>query len=320
MQVQRTFVDGIVQDPFTVLDLRRLRLLRELEARGTVGAVAEALAYSPSAVSQQLAVLQREAGVALLEPAGRGLRLTDAGRTLAAHADALLRRMEAAEADLAAVGGQVAGVVRVAAFQTAALRFVAPALRDLGAAHPGLRAELVEAELEQAVPALRLGALDVVIGEEYAGVPRPRPEGLARELLFSEPVRLLLPAAHPLAAPGPAAPVRVADLGAVPWTTGAPGTGQRELVVRTCRAHGGFEPDLRHASNDLLILTAVVRELGAATLLPDLVGAAEDPAIAVRDLRETALERDVFLLTRAGSERRPAVSAVLAALRARLPG
>ncbi len=298
------------------LDLKRLRLLRELDARGTVGAVAEALAYSPSAVSQGLAALQREAGVTLLEPAGRGVRLTAAGRVLAEHADALLRRAEEAEAALAAAGGVVGGTVRVASFQTAALRIVAPALRAVAAAHPALRVELVEAELEAALPALRLQALDVLVAEEYLGVPRPRPAGLTRERLLRERVRLVLAADHPLAAGG--APVPAPALRDAAWATGQPGTGQRELTVRTCRSAGDFEPDLRHASNDLLLLLAMVGTLGAVTLLPDLVRGGDDPAIAVREVAGVVLERDVLVVTRSGA-RPPAVQAVVDALRATLP-
>src|ERR671910_2950485 len=129
-----------------VLDLRRLRLLRELHERGTVAAVADALQFTPSAVSQQLAVLEREAGVPLLEKAGRGVRLTDAAEVLVRHAGALLEQADRAAAELAAAAaGAPAGRGRVAAFQSAGLRLAAPALRALARGAPGLRCELVEA-------------------------------------------------------------------------------------------------------------------------------------------------------------------------------
>src|SRR5690242_9801130 len=121
-----------------MLELRRLRLLHELHARGTIAAVADALQYTPSAVSQQLAVLEREAGLALLERAGRGVRLTDAAVVLAGHAGALLARAELAEAELAAAAGAVAGRARIASFQSVALRLAVPALRALARDAPRL--------------------------------------------------------------------------------------------------------------------------------------------------------------------------------------
>src|SRR5436190_16693880 len=110
-----------------MLDLRRVRLLRELAARGTIAAVADALQFTPSAVSQQLALLERDAGVPLLERAGRGVRLTDAALVLVAHAEELLERSARAEADLAAASGEVAGLARIAAFQSVMLRIAIPA-------------------------------------------------------------------------------------------------------------------------------------------------------------------------------------------------
>src|SRR5918998_1591838 len=157
-----------------MLDLRRLRLLREVEARGTVHGAARALDYTPSAISQQLGVLEREAGTALLERAGRGVRLTEAGRVIVRHAHALLDGVEAAEAELAALAaGRPAGAVRVASFQSAFLRIVAPAVAALAISHPDVRVEATELEVERAVPALRLQQLDAVVGDEYDGHPRP---------------------------------------------------------------------------------------------------------------------------------------------------
>src|SRR3954451_1033477 len=107
-------------------------MLRELHRRGTIAAVADALQFTPSAVSQQLAALEREAGVELLERAGRGVRLTDAALVLVDHADALLDRAAIAAADLAPAAGSVSGRGRIGAFQSAALRIAIPAIEALG--------------------------------------------------------------------------------------------------------------------------------------------------------------------------------------------
>src|SRR3954462_10276275 len=155
-----------------MLDFRRLRLLRELDERGTIAAVADALQFTPSAVSQQLAILEREAGVALLERAGRGVRLTDPALMLVEHADALLERAALAEADLAAAAGAVTGRARIAGFQSVVLRLALPAMEALAREAPRLRCELIEAEPEQALPALALGDLDVVLGDEWEHAPR----------------------------------------------------------------------------------------------------------------------------------------------------
>src|SRR5919108_1706522 len=133
-----------------MLHLGRLRLLRELNERTTIAAVADALQFTPSAVSQQLAMLEREAGVPLIAKAGRGVRLTDAGRVLVEHAEALLDRAARAEADLAAAAGTVAGRARIAGFESVALRLALPAVTELATAAPRPRCEFVEAEPEQA--------------------------------------------------------------------------------------------------------------------------------------------------------------------------
>ena len=182
-----------------MLDVRRLRLLRELAARGTVTAVAEALAYTPSAVSQQLAALERDAGVPLLERVGRRVRLTDAGRRLVEHADAVIARLEEAEADLAATQGAVAGRMRIAWFQTAAHALVLPALGVLHRRHPDLRAELLQADAEHALPELRLGDVDLVVAEEYDHAPRARDPALDYDELCSDLLVVSVPAGHPAA-------------------------------------------------------------------------------------------------------------------------
>ncbi|MBF4763683.1 LysR family transcriptional regulator [Nocardioides islandensis] len=294
-----------------MLDLHRLRLLRELEARGTVSAVAQALGYTTSAVSQQLQVLEREAGAGLLRRVGRNVQLTDAGRVLAGHARTLLDGAEAAEAEVAQVAaGRVAGTVRVSSFQSAFLRIVAPAVRALADSHPQVRVEASELEVEQGVPGLRLQHLDVVVGDEYDDQPRPVHRDLARTDLVRERVRIVMPEDHPLAR---RRKVPLAALAEQPWAACQPGTGHREMQIRTCRQLGGFEPDLRYASDDFLILLELVRTTGACALLPDLVLGYDAPGVVVRDAAEGTIGRTVYLLTR--TSRTPAVEAVTTALR-----
>jgi DNA-binding transcriptional LysR family regulator len=301
----------------TMLDLRRLRLLRELSARGTIGAVALALDYSPSAVSQQLAQLEREAGVPLLERVGRNVRLTAAARTLVGHTDVLLARLEAAEADLQATAAQITGTLRVAAIQSAGLYLLAPALQRLSVEHPALRVEVFDAEPEDTMPSLALGTLDLVLGDEYPFLRRPPDPRIDSEPLIEESFRLILPRTHPLAAAG--GPVPLAALREEPWAVGKDGTHYAELAIRACRSLGGFEPDIRHRSNDLLMLLALAAAGQAVTLLPDLVRFDREPNVAARDVAEAPLTRTVFAAIRRGSARRPALLALRAALRATAP-
>ncbi len=144
-----------------MLDVRRLRLLRELARRGTIAAVAEALAFSPSAVSQQLGVLEREAGLPLLERTGRRVRLTPAGQNLVLHAEAVLERLERADADLAAARGGLSGALRIGAFPTATRAIVPAALVALARLHPGLEPMVRETDPAEVAHALRAGDLDV---------------------------------------------------------------------------------------------------------------------------------------------------------------
>ena len=298
-----------------MLDLRRLRLLRELHARGTIAAVADALQFTPSAVSQQLAVLEREAGVALLEPAGRGVRLTDAALVLVGHAEALLDRAEVAEAELAAAAGRVAGRGRIASFQSVALRLAVPAIQALARDAPSLRCELVEAEPEQSLPALALGDVDLVLADEWHHQPLARPPGVTREDLLDDAVRVVLPEGHPVARRHPDA-VPLAELAGEPWTTGHRETAWEEITNRTCRELGAFDPDLRHRTNDSVTSLALVAAGQAVTLLPDFVRPQAHPGVAVRAIAGGAVHRTIFMATRAADAERPSVQALRAAVRA----
>jgi len=296
-----------------MLDLRRLRLLRELKERGTIAAAADALQFTPSAVSQQLAALEREAGVPLLERAGRGVRLTDPALVLVDHADALLERAALAEADLAAAAGTVMGRARIAGFQSVALRLALPAMQALARDAPRLRCELIEAEPEQALPALALGDVDLVLSDEWQHQPRRLPTGLQRHELLRDPVQLVLPARHPAARRHKDA-VPLAELAGEPWTTGHVGMGWEEVTERTCRELGGFDPDIRHRANDATISLALVARGLAVTLLPDLPLPRRYPGIARRPIAEGSVSRAIFAATRATDTARPSTQALLAAV------
>jgi DNA-binding transcriptional LysR family regulator len=301
-----------------MLELRRLRLLRELRERGTIAAVADALRFTPSAVSQQLALLERETGVTLLEPAGRGVRLTDAALVLASHADALLERAALAEADLAAAAGTVAGRGRIASFQSMALRLAIPAMDALARDAPGLRCELVEAEPEDALPALALGDLDLVLGDEWAHQPWRLPQTLQRHELLRDPLRVVLPARHAAArrhrASGSEAAVPLAELAEAAWATGHPGLAWEEMTRHTCREHGGFDPDLRHRVNDATLALALVARGQAVTLLPALALPERYPGITMRRIAGEPAGRTIWAITRTTDAARPSTRALLGAV------
>jgi DNA-binding transcriptional LysR family regulator len=285
------------------LDVRRLRVLRELAARGTIAATAEALSFTPSAVSQQLSVLEREAGVDLLERHGRGVRLTDAGRLLAGHAEGVLARLEAAEADLAASAGTVTGTLRVASFNTAARTIVPRAVSALLAEHPCLDIHVDDDDPWTTIPAMRLGEHDVVIGHEYPYEPQPDGSGFHRVDLFDDELYLAFgPSRH-------GTEPDFAALEGLPWVAGHPGTSCHTIVVHACRA-AGHEPRTVAFSNDYsVVLELVARDLGIS-IAPALAHGLAPPEVQLVPMRRP-LHRRVHALTRAGAERRPAVAAFL---------
>jgi DNA-binding transcriptional LysR family regulator len=293
-----------------MLDLRRLRLLRELARRGTIAAVAEALSYSPSAVSQQLSTLEKEAGVRLLEPSGRRVRLTAQAELLVVHAGVLLEEMERAEAALAQSLNEIVGTLRVAAFQTAVLALVPPALSELEPRHPLLRVEVTELEPERAYPALVAGEFDLILGEEYPGFPLARSDETERHDLFADELWLALPAswgARPLD-----------SLASRPFAMEPLDTTAREWATAACR-QAGFEPDVRYTSTDLQVHLRLVESGLAAALLPGLSGAAHHQGVIIQRLPRHP-RRQIFTTVRRGSATHPRVQAFTTALTASRPG
>jgi DNA-binding transcriptional LysR family regulator len=289
------------------LDVRRLRVLRELAARGTIAATAEALGYTPPAVSQQLAQLEREAGVALLERNGRRRRLTPAGQELVARTDTILRELEAAEAALARTTTDVAGVLRFAAFPSGHRRLLPAALADLATRHPDLSVTSHEMEPEDSLPALKLAELDVALAQDYPFAPLAPDPALERTHLLDDPIAVALPAER-----APDGPVDLATLAHEPWIAGREGTFCHAVVLHAARA-AGFEPRLAHLTNDFSVAYAIVAAGGAVGLVPRLAGD-PPPGVALRPALGQRLGRRIYAVVRAGSATRPAVTAMLAAL------
>ena len=293
------------------MELRRLRLLHELSRLGTVAAVAEALAYSPSSVSVQLAQLEREAGAKLLRRVGRNVELTPAGERLARHAAHALDADEAIRAELAGIGDAPRGRLRMTIVQTPALALLPGVLDRLAANAPGLQLEVVQRETAPALDDLRSRAVDLVVGVEYDPVPVPRLRDVDRRDLLREDVLLALDPEHP-AAPK-RGPVRLGACETAAWASGHPGTGLDAVVRNVCNRLGGFEPEVSHRSDDALVLSALVASGRAVTLLPALLAAAM-PQITARRLREERLQRTIFTAARATASQAPAVIAVREAL------
>jgi len=291
-----------------MLSLPRLRLLSELHRRGTIAATAKALAYTPSAVSQQLAQLERETSVPLLERVGRGVRLTPDAVTLVAHADAVFARLEQAEADLAAAQPELRGTLRVASFQSVVLALAPAALRLLAERHPQLRVDITQREVVPAYEGLLSYDFDLILGEEYPGLVEKAPEGVDRADLLADPLCLVLPATGPYAT----RPHRLADLADTPWAldpADAP-TGQ---WVRTICRRAGFEPRVQFDSPDPLLHAHLVRSGLAAAVVPALLAAEHLAGTRLVSLPGDP-HRMLYTAVRAGRAAHPAVRAFREAL------
>src|SRR3954471_8465516 len=286
-----------------MLDVKRLRLLAELSRRGTIAAVARTVGYTPSAVSQSLAQLEREVGVALLERGGSRVRLTPAASQLVERADRVLAELDAAEHELAAQHESVHGSVVIGAFPSAAVSLVVPAVRELAARYRELVVTVREHEPEDGIPLLRAGELDLLISESYDDIPPAPAGGLEVQPLMIEPMLLVLPPDSPATSPG--------DLAGASWIGGLPGTQFATMVERVGRA-AGFTPRIVHRADDQTLHLALVEAGLGVGMLPALACPPE------RDVRSVPLEqprRPVSALARRGAARRPAVAAALEAMR-----
>ncbi|CAM3945437.1 LysR substrate-binding domain-containing protein [Tsukamurella ocularis] len=287
-----------------MLDVHRLRLLRELSLRGTIAAVAQALDYTPSAVSQQLATLEKEAGRPLLERTGRSVRLTEAGRILVGHADAVLERLERARAELDALGTDVTGELRIGAFSSAMRTVVTPALLRLSRDHPLLHVRVTEIDPATAPEELRSRRLDVALIQRYDCLPARDEPALDTEPLFDEAVHLATRTDRPRS---------LDECAEERWISGTVGTLCDDATVRTCE-NAGFTPRVRHRTDDFTAVLALVEAGQGVAVIPDLaaVDVPEDVLLTPLDVvRHTALAY------RRGAAADPLIGAARSALRSR---
>jgi DNA-binding transcriptional LysR family regulator len=289
-----------------MLDLRRMRALREVASRGSVSAAAEALGYTQPAISQQITALEREAGIRLLERGSRPARLTDAGRALVAHADALLARLDDAEQELDEIKGLRAGRLRLASVSTALATLVPRALAVFTERHPHVRVSVVEDQLHGVIARLARWELDLGLIYEHEALPEPTVD-LERVALFDEPFELLLPHNHRFAN---RRLLRLDQLSEETWIGGL-GAYQR-ILLHSCQ-NAGFEPRIAYNTDDYRAVQAFVAAGLGVAILPRLTLALTPPGIARISLRQPP-ERRVSAARLTKSFRSPATDTMIRVL------
>jgi DNA-binding transcriptional LysR family regulator len=294
-----------------MLDLKRARILREVAKRGSFSGAADVLYLSQSAVSQQVATLEREVGMPLLERTRNGPKLTDAGRVLVGHAEAAMARLEEAERELAAIAGLEGGEIRLGSFPSASASLLTQAVSEFSKRHPKVRISVVEAEQEESLPALRAGELDLALAFDYPALPEEPDRDIDRVLLLTESMHLALPRDHPLAAKDV---VRLAQLADEDWLAGVCASSCAEIVVSVCR-EAGFEPRIAFSSDDYHVLQGYVAAGLGVTLLPDLALPTLRSDLVVRPIAPEAPQRRVWATTRPEGSRSAATEAMVAVLR-----
>ncbi|MBV2364394.1 LysR family transcriptional regulator [Streptomonospora nanhaiensis] len=290
-----------------MIDVRRLQLLQALDQHQTVAGTAEALGVTPSAVSQQLAALAKETGVALVERQGRRFLLTGAARVLLSHADVIFAELERAQADLAEYAEGKVGVARVGSFATAISDLVGPAVAALRQTLPGWRFEIVQAEPEHSTEMLRSGHIDIAVTQSSGSLPPPGSPEFQMVPLMVEPFDAVLPYQHPLAARADLD--LAADLADADWILSAPGTPWYDCVTAACH-QAGFQPRVRHTVHEFSAVFGLVQAGLGVALMPRLAWTGlPTPQVVVRTVRDTA-RRHIIALARAGYNAEPFLAAV----------
>jgi DNA-binding transcriptional LysR family regulator len=308
-----------------MLNVNRLRILREVAHHGSFSAAADALSYTQSAVSQQMGALEAETGMMLLERRPRGVSLTAAGQTLVGHAESVLADLDAAEAALAAIAGLRGGRLRMASFPTAGATLMPLAIATFRSRHPDVELTLAEGEPEQIAPRLRTGELDLALlfefdasGDDGDGGDSGQTDGsgsssggrLTRVELLQDPLYLALPRAHPLAQ---RRGLRLEDLREEAWIQTSKDSPCARYVVRCCHA-AGFEPGVSFQSDDYQTVQGLVGAGVGVALIPELALSVVREDIVIRALSPRPPARRVIAATAAGARLLPAAPAMLSVL------
>jgi DNA-binding transcriptional LysR family regulator len=290
-----------------MLDVRRLRVLREVATHGSFSAAAEALSYTQSAVSQQIAALEREAGSRLVERSARGVTLTDAGRALVGHADVILARLADAEEELQAIAGLRGGRLRLAAFPSACATLMPQSVARFRERHPGVELSLCPADPDDALRLLRGGESDIALSIEATFTTRHEP-GLETVPLLDDPMYIMLPRDHPMAG---RARLKLTDLADEPWMIGTSGTcPDTSIFLNACQAVG-FAPNIAFNMDDYTAIQGFVAAGMGVSFIPDLALVAVRDDVVVRSLGARPPVRRIVAVTLADSFRSPAKTAML---------
>jgi DNA-binding transcriptional LysR family regulator len=293
-----------------MLDVRRLRVLRAVSEHGSFAAAAAELQYTPSAISQQIAALEREAGAVLVDRGPRGARLTQAGAVLDRHAAVVLGQLAAARAELDDLARLRGGTVRLAAFESAWTALVPAAVSAFRARHPAVEVQLAEEDPVEAVAGVRDGTADLALVFEPNAVQTL--EGLAREVVCEDPLWAVLPPGHRLAG---RERVPLAELAEDPWV--APTAFCAQVVRRACAA-AGFDPRIAFSSADYGAIQGFVAAGAGVALVPRLALTGGERVVA-RPLAGDRPARTIAAITRPEAARPAAAGALVAALRAAAP-
>jgi DNA-binding transcriptional LysR family regulator len=289
-----------------MLDVRRMRVLREVAARGSFSAAADALSYTQSAVSQQIAALEREAATKLVERSARGVRLTEAGRALVEHADVILARLADAEHELEAIAGLRGGRLRLCSFPRAGATIMPPAIARYRDRHPGVELSLDLAEPDDGVAKLKSGEVDIAMTITASGLCSY--QGVDELHVLDDPMYVALPAGHPHAHKRN---LRLSELSEEAWMLGSTGTcPDTSIFLRSCGA-AGFEPRVAFESNDYLAIQGFVAAGMGVSFIPDLALVSVRDDIVIRSLGARPPMRRIMATTLADSFCSPAKQAML---------